>query len=655
MSLKAICIRMAIITAVLAMRMFFFLHVHLFAQQELDELSLGPEIQSLSPLGGRPATTLEVEIRGKALNGAYSVFLSPDGVRAYVTRVEAIESPEGKKNENKDARMYRVLLRLEVDATAKSGPHSLRLVSPHGVSNGLYFHVLKDQITGETVTPHHLPTQAQPVTLPVIVNGRISKQAEVDYYRFEVLKDQQLAFELISTQSATGKGFQPQLTLYAPTGSWMNPDFATKLATYSELSNETIPINSGLTYYCKKGPYVLQVRSLSYNGAPDFDYLLRMGPSGSGTLAEYLQEAQPGLLGWQERDFSRKIGPDRIKALWARAAAGKEVSKPGAENKVTSEATSSVEPKRGDYPSSGAIPIDAMPASILETEPNNGLEQAAVLTIPGLVEGSIDRPGDVDTYRLDLKPGEKLAFEIQTLDLAPPHFVPVLEVKDGSGRELLTNIHKMNSLRNTTSRLKTVEPKVIDTFEQSGAHFVQIRDITSRFGNAGCKYRLLVRHQIPHIGETRVVNGDHLNLSPGQARKFSLITSIEEIEFDIPRGDVVRKLTGGDVLVFLEGLPQGVKAFPATEVENTGPLREESFKRYSFVPDTQKVAIVVQADIDAAYTAEPQMVRLMLRPLIAGRPGAVLKVAEIPVMVTKQAENSLSEVSAVQKEPKEEE
>ncbi|MSO21782.1 MAG: hypothetical protein EXQ58_00710 [Acidobacteria bacterium] len=648
LSFKAMCASLAIIGVVLAAGIFFCPDVLFFAQGESNDSLLEPEIHSLFPMGGRPAITLEAEIRGKALKGAYAVFLSPDGVKAHVIKVEAIEPLEGNKTEKKGAIVYRVLLRVEVAATAKAVPYSLRLVSPQGVSNGLYFHVHKDQDTAETETPHDLPAQAQRVTLPVIVNGRISKQAEVDYYRFEVLKDQPLAFELISTQGATAKGFQPQLTLYAPTGSWMNPDAATRLATHSEMSTETIPINSGLTYHCKKGPYVLQVRSLSYNGAPDFDYLLRLGPSGSGTLAEYLQEAtQLERSGWQERNFTREIGPGWIPALWARADAAKGKPKPAAENKVASEAANPVKPNAG-YPSSVAIPIDAMPTSFPEVEPNDGLPQAAALMIPALVEGSIDCPGDVDTYRFDVKLGEKLAFEIQTPGLAPPHFVPVLEVKDASGRELLTNVHKTISVRDASSRLKTVESKVIDTFEQSGEHFVQIRDITSRFGNSGCKYRLLVRHQIPHVGETRVLNGDHMNLFPGQSRKFSLVTTIEEIQYYVEFGTNGRQLTGGEVLVSVEGLPHGVKAFPATEVEDSVPLREETFKRYSFVPDTQKVTIVLQADSDAPHTTVPQLLRLFLRPLIAGRAGPPLKVAEIPLMVTKKADESFPEVTAAQ-------
>ena len=40
--------------------------------------------------------------------------------------------------------------------------------------------------------------------------------------------------------------------------------------------------------------------------------------------------------------------------------------------------------------------------------------------------------------------------------------------------------------------------------------------MTSRYGDPGFRYRLLIRPQVPHVGDIQVLE-DRLNLKPGQA------------------------------------------------------------------------------------------------------------------------------------------
>ena len=45
---------------------------------------------------------------------------------------------------------------------------------------------------------------------------------------------------------------------------------------------------------------------------------------------------------------------------------------------------------------------------MLEREPNDSAGQAQPISIPSVVEGMIGRPGDVDSFKFAVKPGEKL-------------------------------------------------------------------------------------------------------------------------------------------------------------------------------------------------------------------------------------------------------
>ncbi len=111
--------------------------------------------------------------------------------------------------------------------------------------------------------------------------------------------------------------------------------------------------------------------------------------------------------------------------------------------------------------------------------------------------------------------------------------------------------------------LKDVEPKVIYTFERGGEYVLQVRDITSRYGEPDYRYRVLVRPEIPHLGQVVVTEGqltkdgkivrtDYINLVPGEPKRLTLIASYEE------------GFTG-DLSFAFAGLPEGVQVFPAAQ------------------------------------------------------------------------------------------
>ena len=91
---------------------------------------------------------------------------------------------------------------------------------------------------------------------------------------------------------------------------------------------------------------------------------------------------------------------------------------------------------------------------------NNSFEQAVEVSLPALVEGAIEHPGDVDTFKFQVGTGDRLAFEIETPESRTPRFNPRLGVFDSDGREFLTNVYKRIS-RNGQFYLKTVEPKTL--------------------------------------------------------------------------------------------------------------------------------------------------------------------------------------------------
>src|SRR5439155_17175706 len=81
-----------------------------------------PELTSIFPMGGERSKTIEAEVRGKSLDGAYAVWIDRGDLKAHIKRIEEIElgrdiemlpsgSPSGVI---KVVRGHRVLLQVEI-------------------------------------------------------------------------------------------------------------------------------------------------------------------------------------------------------------------------------------------------------------------------------------------------------------------------------------------------------------------------------------------------------------------------------------------------------------------------------------------------------------------------------------------------------------
>ena len=595
------------------------------AQSEVESAFQEPEVLSLFPLGAQQGQSLEVEMRGRNLEGTYAILSHTAGLKGRVEKVEEIELQEKEdygSPTKETGRGQRVLLKLKIDSAAKMGVHSLWLVSPRGVSNAVPFWIHSDPVIQEKEGvydggPFNAPKQAQEVTFPVVINGRIRHDDELDYYEFKAPEGQELAFEMIPWT------FGSQFALYEPTGSWFDPGRARQLAMAVHDEYTTAP---QLTYrFGKSGRYLAQVgffANVSSQFGEDSSYQLRITPVGRPPrwLGHQGFDAV-GKNGWRERAFDRRLESDRIRILWSRtlkispteAGAGE-----GGSLTLASDEASRLESKDLDL-----ADAQAALSPIREREPNERTDQVLKVSFPLLIEGAIGRPGDIDSFKFTVKDGERLAFEIETPATAPPFFNPRVGIVDGDGIEFLTNIYKRMGRQFQFYR-KTVEPKTVYTFELGGEYTLQVRDISSRYGGPSFVYRLLIRPQIPHVGELELKE-KWVNLTQGEAKKLTVITGQEEG-------------FSGEIALRVENLPPGVEVFPGTEVESDGGTNPDEGPKERFVAKSQKATILLMADREAPLTTWPRFLRIAARPVMEGKPGAPLPVGEIPLMVVKGAD-----------------
>ena len=615
-----------------------------------------PQLTTLTPLGGTKGEPLQIQVRGKRLQDVTTVWFECDDLSARIQGVNQLESTEEKEGDEyykKRARAllgqdrkepeFQVTLQLETSDQTLEGLHHFRLVSPQGLSNSLSVQIVGLAVQTEIEAPHLRPSQAQPLELPAIINGAVSEKGELDYYSFEVEADQTLAFQVLSGfELGVNYWAQTEVRIYEPHESWFRTEQARPLILEGpKLSWEPITTRSpwfdrrdflahfvlypGLKHrFEKAGRYLVSVEAF-LGRAANHDYQLRIAPVGAGSrhsVGSFAQPAHPDPSDWLERDAStlRQLGSfrRRLDEGWLEQLRARTID---------------VEPEEKQQE-------PATFRSFSEKEPNQLPTQIQALSIPGLAEGQIDAPGDIDRFQIQTRPGQALAFEIETPHLKPPHFSPWLKVLNAQGEVVLQNIFREYG-GNGIDPNRYLERKTVHTFQEGGKYTLLIRDATDTASGDGYAYRLLVRPQIPHIGRLEVSLGvfsvssqliemtDRLNMRPGETQKLTLVADLEEG-------------FSGEVSVQVENLPAGMRTYASTPASWSHLLVQGIQYRppgvhlmdpSSHRPRRQAVTLILEAGAEVEPTSLPRFLKITARPMVAGALGAPLSAGRIPLMV----------------------
>jgi hypothetical protein len=587
--------------------------------QKTEEPLTDPKAISVFPVAAQQGSVFEAQVRGKNLEGVSGVWFPAEGATARVEKVEPIEisEPDGKRGlGKKTVPGHLVFLKVEVAPDANRGKHSFRLVTPNGVSNALEFLVGTRPVTPEIASDHSKAQDAQHLELPAVVAGKMSEMGDRDFYSFEVAAGQQLLFHAVANTTLRNRD-AAQFALYRPGGSWYDPQRPLRLALARE---------ARLTYtFETPGRYFVAVTSFQGVGGPDYSYRLCVDEAGSLHFSKEEERlTPPSPIDKLQSPFRRTLASDRLQALQWRTVVESRTG-PDVGQAEIPMATGGV--AASDQPSSpNTAPLPANYNVLAEAEPNDTVDQASEATLPFLLEGAIERPNDVDTFKFKVPRKAKLAFELETPEAASPTFNPHLSVIDANGEEMLTNYYRKIA-GDGDDWVKLIRARVLYTFEREGYYTLRIRDITARFGKPAFRYRVLVRPQIPHVGKLEVQE-DAVNLVAGEAKKLAIITEQEEG-------------FGGEVVFSIQGLPPGVQALAGADVEpDTEPPLPEIHKE-RFVPKSKKTTILLVADADAPTSRIPQLARIIARPVVGGKIGAPLTVGDVPVMVLKPGPESV--------------
>ncbi len=457
-------------------------------------------------------------------------------------------------------------LKAEIEAapTASPGPRFLYVETPRGPSNRILFRVTRWESVVEQ-EPNDAYEQAHQIRVPVMVDGRIGTLTDSDMFRFHASAGERLAFNVLTGRAKA----QGHVVLILMT------------AAGRELAHS-------LSYF-GTDPY------LDYTFEQEGDYIVTMVPRRFSDF--YTVVADDARVDWQ---YQLAIGRSPI--LWSLFPMGgrrgshveaelrADFLDPGSKPSFTGQGlratlaptddscncrfTLTVDiapdaelgPRYLTFPDdSGALmPLAFMVSDtpeITESEPNDGLDQGQPVKTPVIVNGRIDRSGDLDNFLFTVDQFDELAFQVDAHGLGSQMTDPNLTLARPDGELKHTGDDRCDecpSFFAQVGKKEKLDSKFWHEFQEgnpndadaAGDYILQLRDNSQR-GGPHHTYRLLLRDRRPGF---RVGVGAESVTGPlgGMAKVPVMVTSEEgfngQIEItarDLPPGLTAKPLTLG--------------------------------------------------------------------------------------------------------------
>lgn len=549
-----------------------------FAVSATAQVPTPPHIGYVYPAGGKQGSTFLVHVGGQYLSRTDSVLVSGQGFEA---RIVDYHRPLTQKEFNDLREKQRVLLEkrrtkkadwtpaqekeleeirkklmnppnrqgnpaiaevvtLEVilSPNAQTGERELRLHTPTGLSNPMVFCVGQLKEFGDA------PAKTEPsrqgaregrstrppanmiVELPATINGQIMP-GEVDRYRFKAKQGQRLVIAVNARSlipyiaDAVPGWFQATLALFDEKGR--------EVAYDDDYRHNPDPV----LYYeiPKDGEYSIQIKDSIFRGREDFVYRISIGE------IPFITSIYP--LGCQ-------LGSKSIVEVkgWnlpvSKATIDTKDRRPGSFLLAL--------PKNGISSNQVAFVMETLPETN-DAETNDSLDKSQKIDLPRIVNGRIDRSGDVDIFSFIGKEGETIVVEVFARRLNSP-LDSLVKVTDMSGKIIGTNDdHEDKGSGLTTHH---ADSRILFKVPSSGAYFVHILDAQHQ-GGTEYAYRIRISHPQPDF-ELRVTPAS-INLPPGVNVPITVF-ALRKDGFD---GDIHLSLRESNRGIYLSGarIPAG--------------------------------------------------------------------------------------------------
>jgi hypothetical protein len=431
-----------------------------------------------------------------------------------------------------------VFAEITVAPDAKPGRREIRVITKRGISNPLPFYV--GQVPEVARKPmktmqlpilgkEHLAQRKRPreeeelrIAVPCTMNGQIAA-GEVNRYRFPASKGQRL---VISAKAR-------QLVPYVPDGvpGWFQAVLKLRDANGKELAyNDDFRLNPDPVIYFtvpEDGEYLLTINEALFRGRESFVYRIAV----------------------DELPFVTSIFP-----LGGRVGEPVKIEMDGWNLEKATLSPPPKDAKPGEYLIaatdgkfvSNSVPfaLDTLP-ECLDQEPNDEPSMAQKVSLPLIVNGRADRPGDWDVFAVEGKAGETIVAEVHARRLGSP-FDSFVKVTGADGKIIALNDDHYDA----ASGLNTnhADSYLMVKLPADGRYFIHLGDTTRR-GGKECAYRLRISQPQPDFALRLIPSRICI---PGKASAAVTVYAIRRDGFD------------GPIKLSFKDLPAGLESAGAT-------------------------------------------------------------------------------------------
>jgi hypothetical protein len=478
-----------------------------------------PVASYIFPAGGQRGTTVKVRVGGLNLHKGCGFEMLGPGVEASqrLTRTETLwfEGPLLPLPDSQRAEDYPKDFagEVRVAADAPLGMRPWRLWTSQGATPALRFQigdlpeVVEDEIEGDPVTVE--------VKLPVTVNGRIFPRQDVDVWAVSLKKGQTVT--CVVHAARLGSPLDARLEVLDPQGKRLAENEDTFGA--DPFVRFTAPAD---------GKYHVRIHDTAFGGSPAHVYRLTL------TDGPYVDRAYPlgGRRGSKARFELAGQGLPQGAVEVALPADGPAdfLHRLRVSGRLTNELL---------------LDLDDLPEH-LEAEPKDPAK-ARPVALPAMLNGRIDRPGDVDCWAVTARKGEVHEVELRAAQLGSP-LDGVLTVLDGSGKELA---------RAEAPAPGRLDPALTFKAPADGTYVVRVQDRFASRGGPAFAYRLRVAPLPAPDFRLRLAKDVVILPRPGgkpDGKKGPSAALVLQVQ--------VERLGGfeGPITLSFEGLPLGVIA-----------------------------------------------------------------------------------------------
>ena len=359
-------------------------------------LAVEPELRELQPPGAQRGKTFTLTLTGEALESGAEIITTLPATISRLAPPKDLQTPGSE-----------LLFLVQLPGDAPVGLYPIRVHTENGLSNVLIFSV-GDLPEVSEKEPNNSIDQAQPITVPVTVNGSLTA-ADQDFYRLSVKAHERLVMEVEARRMASA--IDPVIEVLDASGR--------RIAFNDDAPGLGVDARVDVIFP-KAGNYYVVVHDSKYSDQERKFYRLKVGSYA------YAEGIFP--LGGQ-RGRSAEV-----------SFFGGNLEKP-----VKVHAKLNVPPNRHIIPINlpGPRPIGSLPFQFQVSDFPEVLAQedgsVAELQPSTVVNGRIGKPGQVDRFKLRVSPGQQWLLELDAASLGTSRLYGGLTVLDQQGKELPAN------------------------------------------------------------------------------------------------------------------------------------------------------------------------------------------------------------------------